>query len=55
MLDSSYKLKVSNDWMKVYFSKEYSQFAIIDEITDSIDIYTREEFELFMKALNLVK
>lgn len=55
MLDTTYRLLVENDWMKVYFSKEYDQFAIVDEISETEDIYTLEEFELLQKAFNLIK
>lgn len=55
MFDKTYKLLVENDWMKVYFSKEYDQFAIVDEISETEDIYTLEEFELLQKAFNLIK
>ena len=55
MFDKTYKLLVENDYMKVYFSKEYAQFAIVDEISDTEDIYTLEEFELLQKAFNSIK
>lgn len=55
MFDTTYKLIVENDYMRVYFSKNYDQFAVEDEISDTVDIYTLEEFELLQKAFNLIK
>ena len=54
MIDSTYKVLVTNDYMKVYFSKEYGQFIVVDTIEDSESVYTLEEFNLFEKALKLI-
>ena len=53
-MDSTYKVVISSDYMKVYFSYEYDQFIIVDTIEDSESVYTLEEFNLFKKALKLI-
>ena len=53
-MDTTYKLLLQNSYMRIYFSKNYDQFAIVDNIEDSEHIYTLEEFQLFKQALNLI-